>query len=1069
MINGPDTDLKAETLVKAYKAIDHEDNTRVILLALHTHAPTPEGKAYIRGEILKYEGDQLGMKSVADSILRKLLLPVIALGTKSHVSPSARTEIKQLALSRDNYRCVVSKAVELSYFYTPETVEWNPGDQWLPTYASHVIPLAKSTKSSSWQALERFAGFRLDELYGDRISNLTNIITLTYDIHSAFCRFLVWFELDKKTPKPNVYRFRKQLPSLPGPPDGTIVRLSTTDPDLPTPHLKYILLHAALAKVLRDSDMGRWVDGMLREDGTLIDYTSGVLGAWDQFGKDYPFLNIEEVLKSPYVNTIDILRHWLRLDNEEKLNEEVIRFESEVIRHGVLKAGQTEERPGWTIVTSSSRWYAPRALESVGIPPPKHMVVAEDVEHGKPSPDPYLQAAKNCKVDPNNCLVIEDSISGMRAGRAAGAKVLGVCTSGPRSKIEKGEPDYIVENLTRVSLPIVRRALRRRPLFKPKQTKVLGPALPAQHHDTMSLHSSSAYKYWGDDEDEDSMAAVKWISPEPNAVLVSGNKLVATWSTPARPVASPSFQLCLVETEECGDTVWPKVKKLSNGQYTITLKVPQLGSANDFFVRMIDDKGSVYDTPDFKLQGSSSAGHQESNEYGSTNPPLSSSGSEGEIKGRPRPSNEGVDRTTPNNTGKGSGSTINGTAAVSISRNSTVAAATSSQALAPSVTNNALISSFHDNKPSTAAIVVPLAIFAAALAGLLFSLRQRSKAKEIRGSKNESTLNRVTSKDSCASGSTMGGSASSRTDLERAMEFIARVKAPQSPQLTPLPPSIESRWRERREIRMREFDGPVPAEVSHERRSMSVSSSMPNVDQWDRQRDGPLPPIPRVAELEPRYTYPEPEIPRSTSYPVIQSHPPVPSQATVYRPPAPATVKDVAYIPTHPLDPCSGNYPNAPEATYVMPNAHLPASRSLTGMPRPPDVVQPQVYILPPSTSQPSIATGLIHSTSATLAPISDSAFHPPTILPGSLQATTLPRPPMLPVPDIAINTGYSEPQPQYQHEYQHEYQPTDQSPTRPCPAIPYSTRPQTAKPVINAILNPYDAIARALRTPRLG
>jgi hypothetical protein len=48
---------------------------RVILLALLTHAPTPEGRAYIRGEILKNEGDPVGMKYVADSILRKLLLP----------------------------------------------------------------------------------------------------------------------------------------------------------------------------------------------------------------------------------------------------------------------------------------------------------------------------------------------------------------------------------------------------------------------------------------------------------------------------------------------------------------------------------------------------------------------------------------------------------------------------------------------------------------------------------------------------------------------------------------------------------------------------------------------------------------------------------------------------------------------------------------------------------------------------------------------------------------------------------------------------------------------------------
>lgn len=260
-----DADIRAEAQIKAYRPIDHDDNTKVILLALFTHAPTPEGKAYIRGELFKNDGDPVGMKRVADSILRRLLLPVIALGTKAHVSPSARTEIKQLALSRDNYRCVVSGAVDIGYFYTPETVEWNPGDQWLPTYASHVIPLAASTQSSSWQSLERFAGFRLEELYGERISSLSNIVSLTYDIHVAFCRFLVWFELDKKTPKPNVYRFRKQLPSLPGPPDGAIIRLKTTDPDLPLPSVKYILLHAALAKVLRDSDMGRWVDGTLRE------------------------------------------------------------------------------------------------------------------------------------------------------------------------------------------------------------------------------------------------------------------------------------------------------------------------------------------------------------------------------------------------------------------------------------------------------------------------------------------------------------------------------------------------------------------------------------------------------------------------------------------------------------------------------------------------------------------------------------------------------------------------------------------------------------------------------------
>jgi HAD superfamily hydrolase (TIGR01509 family) len=48
----------------------------------------------------------------------------------------------------------------------------------------------------------------------------------------------------------------------------------------------------------------------------------------------------------------------------------------------------------------------------------------EDVENGKPEPDIYLKAAKALKLDPKDCLVIEDSIAGIRAGCAAGMRVL---------------------------------------------------------------------------------------------------------------------------------------------------------------------------------------------------------------------------------------------------------------------------------------------------------------------------------------------------------------------------------------------------------------------------------------------------------------------------------------------------------------------------------------------------------------------------------------------------------------------------------------------------------------------
>jgi len=46
------------------------------------------------------------------------------------------------------------------------------------------------------------------------------------------------------------------------------------------------------------------------------------------------------------------------------------------------------------------------------------------VENGKPAPDLYLTAAKALNVEPKDCLVIEDSVAGITAGKAAGMRVL---------------------------------------------------------------------------------------------------------------------------------------------------------------------------------------------------------------------------------------------------------------------------------------------------------------------------------------------------------------------------------------------------------------------------------------------------------------------------------------------------------------------------------------------------------------------------------------------------------------------------------------------------------------------
>ncbi len=55
----------------------------------------------------------------------------------------------------------------------------------------------------------------------------------------------------------------------------------------------------------------------------------------------------------------------------------------------------------------------------------------DDVDRPKPAPDMYRAAAEACGADPHRCVVVEDSLTGARAGRAAGCRVLGLAHATP--------------------------------------------------------------------------------------------------------------------------------------------------------------------------------------------------------------------------------------------------------------------------------------------------------------------------------------------------------------------------------------------------------------------------------------------------------------------------------------------------------------------------------------------------------------------------------------------------------------------------------------------------------------
>ncbi len=77
------------------------------------------------------------------------------------------------------------------------------------------------------------------------------------------------------------------------------------------------------------------------------------------------------------------------------------------------------------VASSAHRRVIDAALEATGLAPVIPLSVSSDeVAHGKPQPDVYLEAARRLKIAPAACLVVEDSLNGVRAARAAGMAVV---------------------------------------------------------------------------------------------------------------------------------------------------------------------------------------------------------------------------------------------------------------------------------------------------------------------------------------------------------------------------------------------------------------------------------------------------------------------------------------------------------------------------------------------------------------------------------------------------------------------------------------------------------------------
>jgi beta-phosphoglucomutase len=75
-------------------------------------------------------------------------------------------------------------------------------------------------------------------------------------------------------------------------------------------------------------------------------------------------------------------------------------------------------------------------------------VTGQDVTNGKPAPDTFLKAAEKLSLNPKRCVVVEDAVQGVEAGKAAGMPVVAVTTT--RSRADLHRADIVVDSLAQL-------------------------------------------------------------------------------------------------------------------------------------------------------------------------------------------------------------------------------------------------------------------------------------------------------------------------------------------------------------------------------------------------------------------------------------------------------------------------------------------------------------------------------------------------------------------------------------------------------------------------------------------
>lgn len=176
------------------------------------------------------------------------------------------------------------------------------------------------------------------------------------------------------------------------------------------------------------------VDALLLDcDGVLVDSHDAAAVAWNMWAKRWaPGFDFHRDVEHGR-RIADLVAELVSTPSAvadataDLIQQELANATDVVAIPGARQLLESSPTGSWAVVTSGGRAIATARMASAGLVPADILVTSDDVERGKPFPDPYLLAAQRLGVAPPRCAVFEDAPAGIASARAAGVgTIIGV-------------------------------------------------------------------------------------------------------------------------------------------------------------------------------------------------------------------------------------------------------------------------------------------------------------------------------------------------------------------------------------------------------------------------------------------------------------------------------------------------------------------------------------------------------------------------------------------------------------------------------------------------------------------